>query len=178
MAYLRLALKPGIDKQNTEYGAEGGWIDSDYVRFRYGLPEKMGGWTMFAGQETYLLGQCSEVFTWSDLAGSPYAAVGTNRKLYVFTGGAWADITPIRATTGAGDVTFAASNGSAIITVTDTAHNAIEGDFVKFSGAVSLGGNITAAILNSEYEITQVLSANTYTITAPVVANSSDLEIS
>jgi len=83
MAYLRLALKPGIDKQNTEYGAEGGWIDSDYVRFRYGLPEKMGGWTMFAGQETYLLGQCSEVFTWSDLAGSPYAAVGTNRKLYV-----------------------------------------------------------------------------------------------
>jgi hypothetical protein len=174
MAYLRLALKPGIDKQNTEYGAEGGWIDSDYVRFRYGLPEKMGGWTMFAGQETYLLGQCSEVFTWSDLAGSPYAVVGTNRKLYVFTGGAWADITPIRATTGAGDVTFAASNGSTVITVTDTAHNAIEGDFVRFSGAVSLGGNITAAILNSEYEITQVLSANTYTITAPVVANSSD----
>lgn len=175
MAYLRLALNPGIDKQNTEYGAEGGWIDSDYVRFRYGLPEKMGGWTMFAGQTNYLVGLCSEVFTWTDLDGVPYAAVGTNRKLYIFYAGTWTDITPIRETTIAGAVTFAASTGSNIITVTDTSHGAIEGDFVTFSGAVSLGGNITAAILNSEYEVTQVLGANSYTITAPVAADASDI---
>lgn len=176
MAYLRLALKPGIDKQNTEYGAEGGWIDSDYVRFRYGLPEKMGGWTNFAGQKSYLVGLCSEVFTWNDLAGAPHAAVGTNRKLYAFTGGTWADITPIRDTTAAGDITFAAINGSPIITVTHLSHGAIQGDFVTFSGvdASGLGGAITQAILESEFEITQILSSDTYTITAPVNANGSD----
>ena len=70
MAYFRLALRPGIDKQNTEYGAEGGWTDCDYVRFRYGLPEKMGGWTPFNEEETYLVGLCSEVFTWNDLQGA------------------------------------------------------------------------------------------------------------
>ena len=177
MPLLRLFLKPGIDKQNTEYGAEGGWIDGDYIRFRYGLPEKMGGWTEFGGTSPNFVGLASEVFTWNDLSGSPYMAVGTNRKLYVFYGGAWADITPIRVTTAAGDVTFAAVNGSPTITVTDTSHGAIQGDFVRFSGvsASGLGGAITQAILQSEFEITQVLGVNSYTITAPVNANSSDV---
>ncbi len=177
MPLLRLFLKPGIDKQNTEYGAEGGWIDGDYIRFRYGLPEKMGGWTEFGGTSPNFVGLASEVFTWNDLSGSPYMAVGTNRKLYVFFGGAWADITPIRVTTAAGDVTFAAVNGSPTITVTDTSHGAIQGDFVTFSGvsAGGLGGAITQAILQSEFEITQVLGVNSYTITAPVNANSSDV---
>ena len=177
MPLLRLFLKPGIDKQNTEYGAEGGWIDGDYIRFRYGLPEKIGGWTEFGGASPNFVGLASEVFTWNDLSGSPYMAVGTNRKLYVFYGGAWADITPIRVTTAAGDVTFAAVNGSPTITVTDTSHGAIQGDFVTFSGvsAGGLGGAITQAILQSEFEITQVLGVNSYTITAPVNANSSDV---
>ena len=177
MPLLRLFLKPGIDKQNTEYGAEGGWIDGDYIRFRYGLPEKIGGWTEFDGNSPNFVGLASEVFTWNDLSGSPYMALGTNRKLYVFYGGAWADITPIRVTTAAGDVTFAAVNGSPTITVTDTSHGAIQGDFVTFSGvsAGGLGGAITQAILQSEFEITQVLSVNSYTITAPVNANSSDV---
>ena len=174
MALTRLFLKPGIDKQNTEYGAEGGWIDSDYVRFRYGLPEKMGGWTVFNEQETHLVGFASDTFTWNSLDGSPYVAVGTDRKLYIWYGGQWYDVTPLRATTSAGDVTFAATDGSAIVTVTDTNHGAIEGDFVTFSGSDSLGGAITAAILNSEYEITQVINQDTYTITCPVAANSSD----
>ena len=174
MAYFRLAFTPGIDKQNTEYGAEGGWIDSDYVRFRYGLPEKIGGWTPFTENQVYLLGWTSDLFTWNSLDGSPYAIMGTTKKLYVFNGGAWYDITPIRSTTAAGDVTFAATNGSAIITVTDNSHGAQAGDFVTFSDAASLGGNITATILNSEYQITEVLTTNTYTITAPVAANSSD----
>lgn len=177
MPLLRLFLKPGIDKQNTEYGAEGGWIDGDYIRFRYGLPEKIGGWTEFGGTSPNFVGLASEVFTWNDLSGSPYMAVGTNRKLYVFYGGEWVDITPIRATTAAGDVTFAAVNGSPTITVTDTSHGAIQGDFVTFSdvSAGGLGGAITQAILQSEFEITQVLGVNSYTITAPVNANSSDV---
>jgi len=171
---LRLALKPGIDKQNTEYGAEGGWVDCDNIRFRYGLPEKIGGWTSFGSGGQYLIGAVSDVFTWASLNGVAYAITGTNRKLYVFTGGKWNDITPIRLTTDPGDVTFAATDGSAIITVTNTDHGAIAGDFVTFSGASSLGGNITAPILNSEYEIQEVLTSDTYTILAPVAANSSD----
>ena len=174
MAYFRLTLAPGIDKQNTEYGAEGGWIDADNVRFRYGLPEKIGGWEEFTTLTQYLVGMASEVFTWNNLVGIPYAMVGTDRKLYVLTGGIYYDITPIRLTTGVGDVTFAASTGSPILTVTDTSHGAIQGDFVTFSGAGSLGGNITAAILNSEYEITSIVTANSYTVTAPVNATAGD----
>ena len=174
MAYLRLALKPGIDKQNTEYGAEGGWIDSDFVRFRYGLPEKIGGWTNFNLAPTALVGQASDILTYNALDGSPYLVVGTTRKLYVYNGGQYFDITPIRATTSAGDVTFAAVSGSNIITVTDVGHGAIVGDFVTFSGAVTLGGVITADLLNAEYEILVVIDANSYTIQAPVNANASD----
>lgn len=174
MAYFKLNLRPGIDKQNTEYGAEGGYTDCDNVRFRYGLPEKIGGWEGFAGNDTYLVGMPSEVFTWTNLLGVFYAIVGTTKKLYVTTGGAWYDITPLRETTAAGAVTFSAVDGSTQITVTDTSHGAVTGDFVTFSGAVSLGGTITAAILNSEWEITDVLTANTYVITSPVAANASD----
>ena len=82
MSLLRLFLKPGVDKQNTEYGAEGGWVDCDYIRFRYGLPEKLGGWKNYDNVEAYFIGTTSEVFTWSSLSGAPYAAIGTNRKLY------------------------------------------------------------------------------------------------
>ncbi len=174
MAYFKLTLAPGIDKQNTEYGAEGGWTDGDNVRFRYGMPEKIGGWTYFNGTANYLVGFSSFTFSWNSLAGTPYLAVGTDRKIYVSVGGAWYDITPLRATTAAGDVTFAASTGSPVITVTDTAHGASQGDFVTFSGAVSLGGQITADILNSEWEITEVTNSSTYTITAPVNADGSD----
>ena len=174
MPYFRLNLRPGIDKQNTEYGAEGGYTDCDNVRFRYGLPEKIGGWQGFEGVDTYLVGMPSEIFPWTSLAGVPYVIAGTNRKLYVSVGGNWYDITPLRDTTTAGAVTFTASNGSTSIQVNDTSHGAIAGDFVTFSGAASLGGNITAAILNAEYEITSIVSANAYTITAPVAANASD----
>jgi hypothetical protein len=174
MAYFKLALRPGIDKQNTEYGAEGGWIDGDYIRFRYGLPEKLGGWTSFNNSEMGLVGQVSDILTWNALDGTPLLAVGTTRKLYVFTGSAFYDITPIRLTTDAGDVTFSATDGSPVITVTHTSHEASVGDFVTFEDAVTLGGNITAAILNSEFEVQRVLTANTYTILSPVAADSSD----
>ena len=174
MAYFRLALKPGIDKQNTEYGAEGGWIDGDYIRFRYGLPEKIGGWTSFGPSPSYLVGMTSDIHTWSDLDGTPHLILGTTRKLYGFTEGIWTDITPLRVTTAAGDVTFAASNGSNLVTVTDASHGAIEGDFVTFSGATSLGGAVTAAYLNAEFEIQEVINASSYIIQVGVTANASD----
>jgi hypothetical protein len=114
------------------------------------------------------------------LDGSQYIGLGTHLKYYIEEGGAYNDITPIRETTAAGDVTFAATDGSSTLTVTDSNHGAIENDFVTFSGAVSLGGLITADVLNQEYQIVEILTANTYTITAKdtsgatVTANASD----
>ena len=177
MSFFKLTLKPGIDKQNTEYGAEGGWTDGDMVRFRYGLPEKIGGWQAFDGIQDpiYLLGLISDIHSWNALNGDPYMIVGTNRKLYVTNSGLWTDITPIRATSSAGAVTFSATSGSTTITVAHTSHGAIEGDFVTYSGAASLGGAITDTILNAEYEITTYIDANTYEITAPIAANGSDV---
>jgi len=171
MALLRLFLKPGIDKQNTEYGAEGGWVDGDYIRFRYGLPEKIGGWTPFGTSATYFVGSTSDIFTWNSLDGSPYAAVGTNKKVYAFYGGAWADITPIRRTV-TGTITFDTTNGLTTVTVNDTGHGAIEGDFVTFSGVTGDPGGIPNADLNNEFEIIEVLNANEYTITSPTQATS------
>ena len=124
MALLRLFLKPGIDKQNTQYGAEGGWIDSYFVRFRYGLPEKIGGWTNFNNAETYFLGYTSKVLSWTALDGAPYAIIGTNKKIYVFYGGAWFDITPIRLTAG---VTFDTTDGATEVAVNLVGHGAIKG---------------------------------------------------
>jgi hypothetical protein len=170
MALLRLFLKPGIDKQNTEYGAEGGWTDGDYIRFRYGLPEKLGGWTTFGESAPYFLGLTSEVFTWNDLAGSPYVAVGTSCKVYVFYGGAWADITPIRDTTTGVD--FDTVSGETDVTVNDTGHGAVQGDFVTFSSVTGDPGGIPNADLEHEFEIIDVLDANSYVIHSPTAASS------
>jgi len=169
MALLRLFLKPGIDKQNTEYGAEGGWVDSDYVRFRYGLPEKMGGWTAFGNTTVNFVGSASEIFTWNGLDGVPYAALGTNRKVYAFYGGAWADITPIRAS---GACTFTTTNGSTTVIVNDAAHGANKGDFVTYSAVSGNPGGITNASLTNEFEIQEVLTTSTYTIVSPTSATS------
>ena len=169
MALLRLFLKPGIDKQNTEYGAEGGWTDGDYVRFRYGLPEKIGGWIEFGNTTANFVGFASEVFPWNGLDGVPYAALGTNRKVYVFYGGSWADITPIRAT---GSVTFDTVSGQTLVTVNDAAHGAITGDFVTYSSVTGNPGGIPNASLQNEFEIQEVLSSSTYTIVSPTSATS------
>jgi hypothetical protein len=169
MALLRLFLKPGIDKQNTEYGAEGGWVDADYVRFRYGLPEKIGGWTAFNNGQENFVGATSEVFTWNSLSGSPYAVLGTNRKIYAFYGGTWADITPIRDT---GTATFTTVSGVALVTVNDAAHGAVQGDFVTFDTVTGTPGGIPDADLENEFEIQQVLSSGTYTILSPTAATS------
>jgi hypothetical protein len=169
MAFLRLPFKPGVDKQNTEYGAEGGWVDSDYIRFRYGLPEKLGGWTNFDETAVNFVGVVSEIFTWNALGGNPYAAIGTNRKVYAFYGGTWADITPIRDTN---SVTFTTVNNSTTVTVNDAAHGAIAGDFVTISATTGDPGGIPNASLNNEFEIQFVSNANTYTIISPNAATS------
>ena len=115
-----------------------------------------------------------DLLNWVALDGSDFLGVGTHLKYYIEEGQTFNDITPIRSTTSAGDVTFAATNGSTTITVTDPAHGANENDFVTFSGAVSLGGLITATILNAEFQIVSLISSNAYTITSSVAANSSD----
>ena len=178
MALQKLQFRPGINRETTSYANEGGWFECDKIRFRFGVPEKIGGW--IATSENTFLGTCRDLHSFVALDGSKYTGVGTHLKYYLEEGGAYNDITPIRETTSAGDVTFAATDGSSTLTVTDTDHGAIENDFVTFSGAVSLGGLITADVLNQEYQIVDILSANSYTITAKdtsgatVTANASD----
>ena len=169
MPLMRLFLKPGVDKQNTEYGAEGGWVDSDYVRFRYGLPEKLGGWTLFTEDSGSLVGVVSEIFPWNSLTGSPYLALGTDRKVYVFYGGTWADITPIRKTE---SVTFDMVNGSTTVTVNCPSHGALVGDFVTFSAVTGNPGGIPNATLQNEFEVKSVVSASQFTILSPTAATS------
>ncbi len=172
MPLQKLQFRPGVNQEITSYSNEGGWRDCDKIRFRFGYPEKIGGWEKYSSN-TYL-GSARALHNWIALDGSNYLGIGTHLKYYIEEGGAFNDITPIRLTTGAGDVTFSASNGSATLTVTDTSHGAVESDFVTFSGAASLGGNVTAAVLNAEHQIIRIVDANSYEVTLGVTANSSD----
>ena len=178
MPLAKIQFNPGVDKEGTEYTADAGWFDSDKIRFRKGRPEKIGGWQKFSTSS--FLGISRSLHSWSSLESIKYIGVGTNLKFYVAEGTTFNDITPIRSTTSAGDVTFSATNGSSTITVSDTAHGAVVNDFVTFSDATSLGGNITAAVLNQEYQIASVPDTSSYTIVAKdtsgseVTANSSD----
>jgi len=167
-----LTLKPGVNRESTRYAAEGTWFETDKVRFRFGLPEKIGGWQRISAN-TYL-GVARSLTNWATLGGQNLLAVGTNLKYYIERGGQYFDVTPIRLTTAAGDVTFAATTGSAVITATDVDHGAQQGDFVTFSGAVSLGGNITATVLNREYVIASIIDDDNYTFVATATANASD----
>jgi len=168
MPLTKLQFRPGINKELTSYSNEGGWNDCDKVRFRAGYPEKIGGWAKLGSNS--FLGTCRALHPWQTLALEKFVGLGTSSKYYIEEGEAYYDITPLRVTTSAGDVTFSASNGSSTITVTDTGHGAVEGDFVTFSGAATLGGNITANVLNQEYEINSVTDSNTYTILAREVS--------
>ena len=167
-----LTLKPGVNRESTRYAAEGTWFETDKVRFRFGLPEKIGGWQRLSAN-TYL-GVARSLTNWATLSGQNLLAVGTNLKYYIERGGQYFDVTPIRLTTAAGDVEFDATTGSAVITATDVDHGAQQGDFVTFSGAVSLGGNITATVLNREYVIASIIDDDNYTFVATATANSSD----
>ena len=169
MPLTKLQIAPGIDKQNTEYGAEGRWVDCDNVRFRYGLPEKIGGWSKVTSDA--LVGATRAILTYSDLKGVKYAIYGTNKKLYAYSENSYADITPTRAT---GSITqFATTSGSSTVTVTDADHGALIGDFVTISSVSGAVGGLTQANLQGEFEILTVPSSSTYTIEAPANASSS-----
>ena len=178
MPFSKFVFKPGINKEGTNYSNEGGWFDADKIRFRKGRPERIGGWEK--NSSNTFIGTCRKINTYKTANQSQYNILGTHKKLYAQEGTTFNDITPIRLTTSAGDATFSASNGDATITVTESGHGAVKGDFVTFSDAVSLGGNITAAILNQEYEIDTIVDTNSYKIEAKdssgseITANSSD----
>jgi hypothetical protein len=170
MPLSKLQIAPGIDKQNTEYGAEGRWVDSDNVRFRYGLPEKIGGWEKVTSDA--LVGATRAILSYSALNGVKYAIYGTNKKLYAYSEGSYADITPTRST-GTGNITqFATTNGSTTVTVTDADHGALIGDFVTIASVSGAVGGISAANLQGEFEVLTVPNANTYTIEAKAAASS------
>jgi hypothetical protein len=150
---------PGFDKQSTVYGAEGKWVDGENVRFRYGQPEKIGGWiNLFTDK---LIGVVRDQFAWTDLTGTRHLALGTDKKLYVYKEGVVADVTPIRATESNLTNPFVTTSGSAIVTVTDSGHGATAGDFVTFSNADAVGG----LDMNAEFEITSIISSSQYTVT-------------
>ena len=177
MPLSKIEFKPGINKEETDYANEGGWVDADKIRFRKGRVEKIGGWEKFSTNT--IVGSARALHSWISLSGSKYLGIGATNKYYIQEGGTYNDVTPIRKNT-TNAATFAATDGSSTITVTDAGHGAVNGDFVTFSSAVSLGGNITAVVLNQEYQINLVTGVNTYEITAKdtsgssVTANSSD----
>ncbi|MAO22955.1 MAG: hypothetical protein CMJ25_19570 [Phycisphaerae bacterium] len=236
MPLTKLQFQPGINRETTSYTNEGGWFDMDKVRFRFGFPEKIGGWEKISA--TYFLGTCRSIHPWVALDRSRYLGIGTHLKYYINEGGGYNDITPIRETTSAGDVTFSAnantlsaavlvgdqticltstsgfpesgiikinseiisyaalsgndltgcvralegtteashSPGAAVLCstliVSDTDHDAEVDDFVTFSDASSLGGNITADVINQEYQITSIINANSYQVEAREVTAS------
>jgi hypothetical protein len=172
MALTKLVFRPGINRETTAYANEGGWYDCNLVRFRAGKPESIGGWTQYT--KVQMLGTARSLLTWTALGGTIFTGMGTNLKYYIIRGGSLSDITPIRETTTAGAVTFDATNGSSVIVVTDVGNGALNNDFVTFSGAASLGGNVTATILNAEHQITRIIDGDNYEITLSVTANASD----
>lgn len=170
MPLQKLQFRPGIIRDVPSYTNGGGWYDCNLVRFKNGFPQSVGGWQRFLN--TQFNGTCRDLISWIALSGRNYVGVGTTTKYYLEDGGVLDDITPLRATetlTGP----FAATNGSDVLTVTDANGGFQVGDFVTFSGATGLGGNVTASVLNQEYQI-QTVTSTTYTVALPVTANASD----
>lgn len=157
MTLKKFQPRPGVNKENTRYANENGWYDSEKVRFRQGTPEKIGGWARISTNT--FLGVCRSLWNWVTLAKQNLIGLGTNLKFYIVDGGAYYDITPLRATTTLGANPFT-GNGTTTVTVTAASHGAITGDFVTYSGATGA----YASTLNAEYQVT-VINSNSYTIT-------------
>jgi hypothetical protein len=167
MPLQKLALKPGVNRENTRYTSEGGWYESDKIRFRQGTPEKIGGWQRISAAT--FLGVCRSLWNWVTLGSQNLIGVGTNLKFYIENGGAYSDITPLRATVTLTNP-FTTTSGSPTVSVVDANGGYISGDFVTFSGASAVGG----LTLNGEYQLTiDTTAANTYFITASSNASSS-----
>ena len=182
MPLKKLEFRPGLNREGTDYANEGGWYDGDKIRFRSGFPEKIGGWSRLSND--FFLGVARSLWNWIDFDGSNYLGVGTSKKYYIEKGGEYYDVTPfihISTTVGAAAGPFTATTGSSSITIVDSGYTPNVGDYIVISGAVSLGGNITAAVLNQEYQEVTEVSGTTFTIIArspttglPVLASAGD----
>ena len=159
MPLIKLNIRPGIDQQDTEYGAEGRWTDSDNVRFHYGLPQKIGGWEKLIQEK--LIGVVRGIHVWTDLNGVRYTALGTDRKFYVYSEGTAYDVTPLREAVSTETNPFTTTNGSSSVSVNDSNHGAKQGDFVTFSSFSAVNG----LDMNKEFEITTITDSNNYVVT-------------
>ena len=175
MPLQKVLFKSGVNRENTRYTTEGGWYESDKVRFRQGTPEKIGGWTRFSVNQ--FLGVCRSLWNWATLAGQNLVSAGTDKKFYINQGGYFFDITPIRSTAVLTNPFSVITVGTSTVRVADTAHGCVLGSYVTFSGAgiVGLGGNITAAKLTGEFVVASIIDDNTYTITVAAVSNATDV---
>jgi hypothetical protein len=176
MPLTKLQFKPGINREITKYSNEGGWVDGDKIRFRFGYPEKFGGWEKMSSN-TYQ-GTARSLHNWLALDGSNFLGVGTHLKYYIEEGGTFNDVTPLRGTSPftnalASDpiVTNDTTGTEKQVTINDINHGAAEGDFVTIAGADATGG-LGTSILNAEHQITTVTDGNSYIITVSTNATS------
>ena len=161
--FAKIKLQPGINRDTTNYANTGGWFDSDYIRFRNGLPEKIGGWTRVYETQAPLVGTCRKMYDWSSLVGTAYLAVPTNIKFYVDNSSDIIDITPLRRSLTLGSNPLSTTDTSNVIVITDVNHGAIIGDYVTISGATSLNG-LTTGQLNAEFVVSNVINSNAYSV--------------
>jgi hypothetical protein len=162
MPLKKLLLRPGVNRENTRYTNEGGWYESDKVRFRQGTPEKIGGWLQISGNK--FIGICRSLWNWATLAGQNLIGVGTTSKFYIENGGAYYDVTPIRTSTALGNNPFSVNGTTTTVTVTASSHGALTGDYVTFTGATAPFANT----FNNQFVISYV-DDNSYTITTPTI---------
>ena len=169
MQLVDLKFKPGVDKQDTAYSAgdERKYVDSDFVRFHYGKPERWGGWQNLPNPNKTIVGVVRDTHSWVGLDGTRYLALGTDRKLYIYQGGALSDITPLRQTESLTNPFT--TNGTTTVSVNDAAHGAAVGDFVTFDSFSTIDG----LDMNQEFEITSVTDASNYTVTHTSTASGS-----
>jgi len=167
----KIKLQPGINRDSTNYANSGGWFDSDYIRFRNGLPEKIGGWTRIYASQQALIGKCRKLYDWSSLIGTQYLACPTNIKFYVDNSSEVIDITPLRRTVTLGNNPIATTDTSNVITITDVNHGAVLGGYITVSGSSDVNG-ILAASINTEFVVSNVINSNAYSVTTTGTATS------
>jgi hypothetical protein len=167
MPLQKIQFKPGFNKQQTATGAEGQWIDGDNIRFRYGEPQKIGGWQQLVSST--IAGPVRDQHTWTALDGKKYAALGSSKVLIIYYEGQFYDITPLdTALTGA---TYTSTTGSATVTINLTAHDLVTGDYIIFTSVTTPGSPTTsftsANFTTNAFQVISTPTANTFTITMP-----------
>ena len=166
----KVQIVPGFDKQATPAEAEGRWVDGDNVRFRYGEPEKIGGWSALVSDK--IVGAARAQHVWSNTDGKKFAAIGTDKVLIIYYGGKFYDITPLETDNYSTGANITTTNGSATVTITtSSAHNLEVGEIVTFANAgsfTSANTDYTAASFDDQlFEVQSVPTIKTFTITMP-----------